>query len=354
MTEKMTESLLRHAQQHPAAQLVDMVKFIYQSVLGGGHLITDEQAALERLKAEIAGLVNEQLSQPYIEPLGGGYCRMNLSACSEASPELMNRLFVQSAKAVTEDDLKRFDEQTAVLKELCTQQPTTFNFTADDVERYLAEYSLTGYAPVSHSLIYHEEYKPSYRVITEDLARLLPLFVEVEKRLALGKPVTVAIDGHCGSGKSTAAAHFGEIFDCNVFHADDYYLPLEKRTPERLAEIGGNMERERLETEILQNLKSGSELTYTPFVCAVMSPGEPVTVNPKQLNVVEGSYSMHPDLRKYYDISAFFTIEPDEQLARIEKRESKQGLEGFITKWIPKENAYFKAMQVKEACDFVL
>lgn len=352
--EKMKEVILRHAQQHPAAQLVDMVKLVYQSMLGCGHMIPSEQAALERLNDEISTLSEVQLSQPHIEPLGGGYARMNLSVCGEASPELMNRLFVKSAKEITDSDLKCFDEQVCVLKELCTERPEIFNFTADDVEKYMAEYSKTNYKPVSHSKQYHNEYHPAYRVVKAGFARLLPLFIAVEKKLANGEQVTVAIDGHCGSGKSTAAELFKEIFDCNVFHADDFYLPLEKRTPERLAEVGGNMERERLAPEVLENLKSGREFKYTPFVCATMSLGEPITVQPKRLNVIEGSYSMHPDLRGYYDLSAFFTIDPDEQLARLEKREGRAELENFKTKWIPKENAYFNEMKIKAACDFVL
>ena len=57
--------------------------------------------------------------------------------------------------------------------------------------------------------------------------------------------VVVAIDGKCTSGKTTLAARLAEIYDCNVFHMDDFFLRPEQRTPERFAQIGGNVDYER-------------------------------------------------------------------------------------------------------------
>ena len=50
--------------------------------------------------------------------------------------------------------------------------------------------------------------------------------------------VIVAIDGKCTSGKTTLASQLAEIYDCNVFHMDDFFLRPEQRTPERFAEVG--------------------------------------------------------------------------------------------------------------------
>ena len=52
--------------------------------------------------------------------------------------------------------------------------------------------------------------------------------------------VIVAIDGKCTSGKTTLAGKLAELYDCNVFHMDDFFLRPEQRTPERFAEVGGN------------------------------------------------------------------------------------------------------------------
>ena len=59
-----------------------------------------------------------------------------------------------------------------------------------------------------------------------------------------GGQLSVAIEGPCGSGKSTLANHLLEIFgdQANLIHMDDFFLPLELRTTDRLAEPGGNID----------------------------------------------------------------------------------------------------------------
>ena len=48
----MREMLLRHRARYPKSDVQDMIKLLYQSELGGGHMIADPQAALARLRAE--------------------------------------------------------------------------------------------------------------------------------------------------------------------------------------------------------------------------------------------------------------------------------------------------------------
>lgn len=350
---QIEQLVLEHAKNHSEAEITDFVKLLYQSAFGGGHMIANEQAALERLRAELSSLTAAQLEQPVTEPLGGKYCRLNLSACKMASPKLINRVFVVSAKPVDDVARAEFEAYTEVLKQACSEHSEMFSFTAGEVERYLVEYGAQDYAPVSHSESYRAAYLPAYRVVRTELAQLLPLLAATENRLRKSGSVTVAIDGCCGAGKSTAAEWFKAVFDCNVFHADDFFLPPEKRTPERSNEVGGNMERERLKAEICEPLKRGEAFEYRPFDCSAMALAQPVKIKPKKVNVIEGSYSMHPDLREYYDLSAFMTVEPEEQLRRIAARSGEKLLLRFKEEWIPKENTYFEQMRVKEACNFV-
>ena len=46
----MKEILLAHLKQYPQMQLQDVVKLLYQSEFGGGHMITSHEKSLERLK----------------------------------------------------------------------------------------------------------------------------------------------------------------------------------------------------------------------------------------------------------------------------------------------------------------
>ena len=74
-------------------------------------------------------------------------------------------------------------------------------------------------------------------------------------------------------------------------------------------------------------------------------------IKPKQLNIVEGVYSMHPALADAYDLSVYIEISYDEQIARLKKRNSPEMQARFINEWIPLENLYFDQMDVLKRCD---
>ena len=60
---------------------------------------------------------------------------------------------------------------------------------------------------------------------------------------------------------------------------------------------------------------------------------------------------MHPELEQYYNLSVFLDITPKQQKERIRKRNSKELAERFFNEWIPMEQRYFEAMDVKKRCD---
>ncbi len=164
--------------------------------------------------------------------------------------------------------------------------------------------------------------------------------------------LTVAVDGGSASGKTTLARLLSEAFDCNVFHMDDFFLRPEQRTAERYSQPGGNVDRERFLSQVLLPLKSGREFSYNIFDCSRMALSESVSVTPKKLNIIEGAYSLHPELKKHYDISVFLDISPDLQKKRIINRNTPEKAERFFNEWIPLENTYFSFFNVKKNCDF--
>ncbi len=345
--------LIDCARDHPKAQVADYVKHLYQSEFGGGHMISDEEASLRFLKEEIAGLSEKQKKQPYFFHLCGHFCRLNLSAGKMLSPEMINRLFVVSSVDVPKGAWFLFEEKLRLFWELSKGTDSPFPFSAKQAEAYLREYKEGGYAPVRHSEEYRRAYEPAYRVIRREYGAYVQLYAAMEKCLKEKGSVTVAIDGNSGAGKSTLAKILSQLFDCNVFHADDFFLPLEKRTPERLGEVGGNMERERFREEICEKLRENKPFSYRPFNCSAMALGTPVEVQPKKINILEGAYCMHPELREYYDIKVFLSVSPAEQSTRILERNGGFMLRRFLEEWIPMENAYFAGMKVREACDLV-
>ena len=79
-----------------------------------------------------------------------------------------------------------------------------------------------------------------------------------------------------------------------------------------------------------------------------------VTIKPGQLNIVEGSYSLHPQLRFLYNLKVFLTVDRDEQITRLKKRSSEEQFHNFIEKWIPMENYYFDQLKIAAHSDIVL
>ena len=172
----------------------------------------------------------------------------------------------------------------------------------------------------------------------------------IQDAMAGKERILVAIDGPCASGKTTLAAELSARLSCPVIHMDHFFLRPEQRTPERLAEPGGNLDRERFAKEVLAPLREGKDVSYRPFVCSTMTLGEPISIPHAPVTVIEGSYSCHPDLRESYDLCLFTTIDPAEQEGRLLAREGEEKLEVFKARWIPMEEAYFKAFDVKSLC----
>ena len=175
----------------------------------------------------------------------------------------------------------------------------------------------------------------------------------VERLLAEGRCAFVAIDGPCASGKTVFAASLHERFGGNVLHMDDFFLRPEQRTPERFAEPGGNVDRERFEAEVLKPLAAGKAVRYRPWDCHTGDFATSRSVEPAALTVVEGSYSMHPALRGYYDLTMCLIVDPSERLRRLEARNPRMP-QRFIDEWIPLENRYFESTNTQGSADLLV
>ncbi|MDO4373376.1 MAG: hypothetical protein Q4D08_07190 [Clostridia bacterium] len=179
----------------------------------------------------------------------------------------------------------------------------------------------------------------------------MELLQAIDERLPRQERLLLAIDGGSASGKTTLAALLAQRYGCPVFHMDDFFLRPEQRTPQRLAEPGGNVDRERFFSEVLQPLRQGGPASYRRYDCQTGQLLPPVLRQAGQLNVIEGAYSMHPELSALYDLSVFLAVSPETQRRRILQREPAFKQQLFFQKWIPMENRYFQAFSIPERCD---
>ena len=176
------------------------------------------------------------------------------------------------------------------------------------------------------------------------------LKARIDLLLTQKEQVLIAIDGKCTSGKTTLASHLEELYDCNVFHMDSFFLRPEQRTPERFAEVGGNVDYERFMEEVLLPLKAGKSFSYRPFDCSTFTLAEPVSVVPKKLNIIEGTYSHHPYFGDAYDLKLVLAVDEQTQRDRILQRPAFLH-QRFFEEWIPMENRYFEALSPRSNLD---
>ncbi len=179
------------------------------------------------------------------------------------------------------------------------------------------------------------------------------IFESIEKLLLSSKKIIIAIDGMCASGKTTLAKEIQENFGGSIISADDFFLPFEMRSEERLNTPGGNFHRERFKEEVINNLDK-DKFSYGVFDCSLGKTENTKEVEEKRLVIIEGSYCMHPELNAEYDLKIFTLTDFQTQLERIEKRNGTKALEAFKNKWIPVENMYFSWSEVREKSDAVL
>ena len=192
--------LLEQYAGHPASQLQDLRKALYQSVFGCGHLITDTSAAAEGIRREAAeaGPCSRE-----IEALDGPWSRVQLGVLADGlTPETLACIFARSA-AMPHGDADALQEKLTVLRRLIHSGALPYSPAEADAE--LDDWRKNGFPVCRHSEEYRAAYRPAYRVLHRTYVRLLPLLAAIDRALAENPRVLLAIEGGAASGKSTLA-----------------------------------------------------------------------------------------------------------------------------------------------------
>ena len=184
-----------------------------------------------------------------------------------------------------------------------------------------------------------------------DMMNLIDKIKQIKETKSL---VLIGIDGPCASGKTTLADKLAYELDAQVIRADNFFLPFDMKTPDRLSQAGGNIHYERFKEEVVRGIESGKAFEYGIYNCSLGTITERKTVIPEGIVIIEGSYSLHPKMGLGYDLRIFVEAPLDLRLERILNRNGKEKLEVFKEKWIPMENAYFDFYKIKENCDIVI
>lgn len=349
MSAQTRRLLLGHYYTYPLLQISDIFKFLYQSTFGCEHMISSEADAINRIRCEHASLNSP--GDAISEKLDGAYSRVHLSWLDRGiDPTTLGKLFFLSAKT-EKTGVEALEKKLDVVNELVSLGELPFD--KKEFNTTLDFWRAQGYPSLHHSSEFRLAYRPSYRVISDQFVRFLPLFSEIDKRLKKGRLI-LAIEGGSASGKTTLAQLLRELYDCTVLHMDDFFLRPEQRTPKRFSEIGGNVDRERLLQEVMLPLSQNKKILYSRFDCEKQQLMPPLEIVSKPLTVVEGAYSMHPVLADFYDLSVFLDIGEEYQKERILKRNSPMFAKRFFEEWIPLENAYFSETAIRDRCNICI
>ena len=169
---KLSEAVRRHIETHRDITLIDVIKFLYQSVLGSFHLLDhmteDEMAAWVKKNLEVA----QSEEQPLIEKLyGNKWVRVNLGAFKQKhgnDHNLLARLFIQGKEEKRASTTKFSNELDSLLKLVETGKirPLDPNLNLMDLAAgFLTNYKRRGFPPLHHSRSYSEK-NPQYVVVS--------------------------------------------------------------------------------------------------------------------------------------------------------------------------------------------
>ena len=168
------------------------------------------------------------------------------------------------------------------------------------------------------------------------------------------KPLVLALDGRCGSGKTTLADALARQFPASiVLRTDDFYLSPAQRSCGWEKAPCANMDLVRLLDEAVRPAYAGQPVPYRAYSCreGAYQPVQEFAAQP--LVILEGSYSHHPLLAGYETLRVFITCTKEEQARRLQEREGERYAD-FAARWVPLEEGYFAQYRIEETADFVV
>ena len=146
--------------RYPMMNEEDVVKFSFQGMLGVGHLVDSEDAALQHLQSEMADLEPDE-DEPLTEKISSEWLRLNLRAAK--------------AKGMAAEDVAYILFRSAQQIPLSFSRQNVYNFcikldNSDKMKAAAEEVLDENWLP-RHSEQYRERYRPAYRVLHKDFRK---------------------------------------------------------------------------------------------------------------------------------------------------------------------------------------
>ena len=164
--EDLKKNLAIHLKKHPLATEEDIVKFVFQGMLGVGHLVSSHQKTLAYIAQEMDSIQADD-KEPLIEKLSTFWARMNLRAAK--------------AREMRPTEIEILTYYSAKYNPVSFTRQNVYNFCMklEGIDREkmkaAAEKVLDESWLPSHSEQYRNAYHPAYRVVYKDYKKIYSL-----------------------------------------------------------------------------------------------------------------------------------------------------------------------------------
>ncbi len=182
------------------------------------------------------------------------------------------------------------------------------------------------------------------------------LVAQIQARLTPHATRIVAVDGCGGSGKSTFGRALAQAGGGTLVQMDDFYRPRAGQPAERGADKrpASAYDWPRLRDQVLRPLVAGQAAAYQRYDWPTDTLAEWHPIPPGGFVVVEGTYSLYPDLRAFYTAAVLVETPRDIRLARGIERDGEAMRAQWVEDWMPAEDRYLALYPPRTIADWVV
>jgi phosphoribulokinase len=172
------------------------------------------------------------------------------------------------------------------------------------------------------------------------------------------RPVVVGVDGQSGSGKSTLAQELAQSLSLSVaiVRGDDFYSDTPASTKALLTPKEGYekyFDWRRLRSDVIESIRDGaSTLRYQRYDWNTAAMGGWTELPMPEVVIIEGVYTLRPELRGAIDITVFVRTSESTRLQRQKSRSENSVF--WINQWIAAEDFYVSSEATWEWVNFLL